>query len=128
MRRTLEPVLVVAIFRLVVFAASAVARRVDPDSPFVDAGLWLIALGLPALALAFLVGLVRWRLFVAGAMQDLATRLPGHAQPEQLRVALAEAFDDPSIEIVYWLDSGDARWVDAHGRPSRRRRPSRGAV
>jgi len=117
MRRTLEPVLVVAIFRLVVFAAALTARRVDPDSPVVGAGMWMISLALPAMALAFLAGLVRWRLFVAGAMQDLATRLPGHAQPEQLRVALADAFDDPSMEIVYRLDDGEARWVDADGRP-----------
>jgi signal transduction histidine kinase len=57
---------------------------------------------------------VRWRLFVAGAMQSLATQLPGHAEPEQLRAALADAFDDPSMEIVYCLDDG---WVDVEGRP-----------
>jgi signal transduction histidine kinase len=119
MRRTLEPVLVVAIFRVAALAMTILARRIDPDSQLVDAGAWLIALALPAMALAFLIGLVRWRLFLAGAMQDLATRLPGHAQPEQLRVALAEAFDDPSIDIVNWLDDGEARWVDAHGRPFR---------
>ncbi len=65
-------------------------------------------------AFAFLAGLVRWRLFVARAMQSLATQLPANAEPEQLRAALADAFDDPSIEIVYCLDDG---WVDAQGRP-----------
>ena len=74
-----------------------------------------VALALPVLAFAFLVGLVRWRLFMAGAMQSLATQLRGHARPEQLRAALADAFDDPSIEIVYRLDDGG--WVDADGRP-----------
>ena len=117
MRRTLEPVLVVAIVRLAAFASALFTRRLDVEPQVVQIASWLVALALPAMAFAFLVGLVRWRLFVAGAMQNLATRLPGHAQPEQLRVALADAFDDPSIEIVYWLDDGDARWVDAHGRP-----------
>ena len=116
MRRTLEPVLVLAIFRLVAFVLAILTRRFDLDPLIVQITSWMVALALPAMALAFLAGLVRWRLFVAGAMQNLATRLPGHAQPEQLRVALADAFDDPSIEIVYWLDDGDARWVDAHGR------------
>ena len=117
MRRTIEPVLAVAIFRVAALGLTIFARRVAPDSEqLLDVGVWLIALALPAMALAFLVGLVRWRLFVAGAMQDLATRLPGHAQPEQLQTALADAFDDPSIEIVYWLDGSDQHWVDALGR------------
>ena len=117
MRRTIEPVLAVAIFRVAALGLTIFARRVAPDSEqLLDVGVWLVALALPAMALAFLAGLVRWRLFVAGAMQDLATRLPGHAQPEQLQTALADAFDDPSMEIVYWLDGSDQHWVDALGR------------
>jgi signal transduction histidine kinase len=118
MRRTLEPVLFVAIFRIAVYAPGIVARRLAPDSRLVEITTWLIALALPAMAIAFLVGLMRWRLYVAGAMQDLAARLPGHAQPDQLRVALAEAFDDSSIEIVVWLgEDGDGHWADARGHP-----------
>src|SRR6185436_1055432 len=90
------------------------ARRLDLSERMVQVATWVVALALPVLAFAFLAGLVRWRLFVAGAMQRLATQLPGHAEPEQLQVALADAFDDPSIEIVYCLDDG---WVDAAGRP-----------
>ena len=116
MRRTLEPVLLAAIFRLAALGGTILLRRLDLDEGVVNAGAWVVALALPVLAFAFLVGLVRWRLFVAGAMQSLATQLPGHAEPEQLRAALADAFDDPSIEIVYWLDDG---WVDADGRPVR---------
>ena len=114
MRRTLEPVLLAAIFRLAALGGTILLRRLDLDEGVVNAGAWVVALALPVLAFAFLVGLVRWRLFVAGAMQRLATRLPGHAEPEQLQAALADAFDDPSIEIVYCLDDG---WVDADGRP-----------
>jgi signal transduction histidine kinase len=115
MRRTVEPVLAVAIFRTAAFATALAARRVDADSEFVQVAVWVLALALPALALAFLLGLVRWRLFVASGMQNLATRLPGHAEPEQLETALADAFEDPTIEIVYWLDDSDQHWVDAHG-------------
>ena len=35
--------------------------------------------------------------------------------PSSCSVALADAFDDPSIEIVYWLDDGEEHWVDARG-------------
>jgi signal transduction histidine kinase len=76
---------------------------------------WLIALALPAMALALLIGLVRWRLFIAASIARLATRLRGHAEPEQLREALAEAFDDPSLEVAYWVGDGDGMWVDAAG-------------
>jgi signal transduction histidine kinase len=114
MRRTLEPVLLAAIFRVGALGVGILARRLDLGDRAVEIAGWVVSLALPVLAFAFLAGLVRWRLFVAGAMQSLATQLPGHAEPEQLRAALADAFDDPSIEIVYWLDDG---WVDADGLP-----------
>jgi signal transduction histidine kinase len=113
MRRTLEPVLLAAIFRVGALGLAIAARRLDLGDRMLQVATWVVALALPVLAFAFLAGLVRWRLFVAGAMQRLATQLPGHAEPEQLQAALADAFDDPSIEIVYWLDDG---WVDADGR------------
>ena len=49
-------------------------------------------------------------------MQRLATRLIAHPHPDDLRTALADAFDDPSLEIVYWRDA-PAGWVDARGWP-----------
>jgi signal transduction histidine kinase len=79
---------------------------------------WLIALALPAMALAFLVGVARWRLFVAGAQQRLASRLRGHPGPEDLRAALAEAFDDPTLDIAYWIGDGDGHWADGSGHPT----------
>jgi signal transduction histidine kinase len=115
MRRTLEPVLVVAIFRLAILALATAGRRVAPEAPIIEIATWMIAFMLPGMAVAFLVGLVRWRLFTAAAMQRLATRLHGHPRPGELRAALAEAFEDPSLDIAYWLDEGDGKWVDADG-------------
>jgi signal transduction histidine kinase len=118
-RRTLEPVLLVAILRLAFLAVGTTARRVAPESQLLDICMWLIAFTLPAMAVAFLVGLGRWRLFTAAAMQRLATRLHGHPRPDELRAALADAFDDPSLDIAYWLDDGGGRWVDAEGKAVR---------
>jgi signal transduction histidine kinase len=115
-RRALGPVLAVAVFRLGVFALTLAGRRIAPDSPLVGAGTWLLALTVPLLALAFLVGTWRWRLFMASAMQRLATRLRAHPEPEDLRAALAEAFGDPSLEIDYWIEDGTGRWADPAGR------------
>jgi signal transduction histidine kinase len=53
--------------------------------------------------------------FIARSTQRLAARLRGHPTPEDLRLALAEEFDDPSLAIVYWLGNGDGHWGDADG-------------
>jgi signal transduction histidine kinase len=114
-RRALGPVLAVSVFRLGAFAVTVAGRGIAPDSRLVDVGVWLIALTVPLLALAFLVGVLRWRLFMAMAMQRLATRLRAHPEPEDLRAALADAFDDPSLDIDYWIDDVPGGWVDAAG-------------
>jgi signal transduction histidine kinase len=114
MRRTLTPVLGAAGIRLVSFAGLLTVRRVAPDSEVITVWMWSLALCVPLMAGAFLVGLARWRLFIAAGMGRLATRLGGHPRPEDLRLALAEAFDDPTLEIVYPRDRS-AGWVTAGG-------------
>jgi signal transduction histidine kinase len=114
MRRTLGPVLVVAIARLVLIIVFAISRGADPDSVTSKADVWLIALGVPAIALAFLAGLLWWRLFVAKALHRLATRLRAGTGPDELRDALAEAFHDPGVRLAY---PRAGEWVDAQGRP-----------
>ena len=87
--------------------------------------MWLLALAVPLTATAFLVGLVRWWLFITRSSQRLAARLHTHAAPEDLRLALADAFDDPGLEIVYWLGDGGAigaTRTDTRSSPRRRRR------
>jgi signal transduction histidine kinase len=115
MRRVLAPVLVVAAIRLVAYVGALLGRRVWPESDLLEASVWLIALATPMLAGAFLAGLASWRLFIARAMQRLAARLRDHPGPEDLRAALADAFDDPTLEIVYWLGDEDAGWGDEEG-------------
>ena len=116
-RRMLAPVLGVACLRCGLFSAAVLGRRLAPDAPVVEVATWLIALTVPLTALAFLVGLARWWLFLARATQQVATRLRGRPEPEDLRVALADAFADPTLRIVYWLGNGHGQWGDAHGDP-----------
>jgi signal transduction histidine kinase len=114
MRRTLTPVLAVALARSAVLAIAVVVRRAAPDSAVVDALTWIVALGLPAMALGFFVGLVRWRLFLAEALQVLGLRLQGGTDAQGLRKVLAEALDDPSLWLAYSRGAGS---VDADGLP-----------
>ena len=54
------------------------------------------------------------RALVTATLGDASRATP---TPEDLRLALAEAFDDPGLEIVYWLESGEGHWGDADGHP-----------
>ena len=116
-RHTVTPVLAVACLRCVVYGGGIVLRKFAPESVAFTAWMWLLALMVPVMSLAFLVGLARWWLFITRSTAGLALRLRDHRTPEDLRVALAEAFEDPALEIVYWLEEGDGYWGDADGRP-----------
>ena len=115
-RRTFAPVLTVATFRLAAVATGIATSALAPDAAFIDVVAWVVALAVPVLALAFLVGLIRWRLFIAVALERLALRLRAHPGPDVLREALAEAFEDPSLDVLYSLDEPEDHWTDASGR------------
>jgi signal transduction histidine kinase len=117
MRRVLSPVLVVALARVFLLALAVAVRSADEDSPAVDVLIWAIALGLPAMSASFFLGLLRGRLFVARALEGLGMRLPAGLNPPGLRTALAEALDDPSLRLAYWVPLDGGRWVDADGQP-----------
>ena len=119
MRRVLEPVLAVAIARFAAFGALIIIRAVDPDSAALTAAVWALALSVPLLALAFLAGIAHWHLFIADALQHLGSRLAGHPDPEDLQAALAETFEDPSLQIIYpnGNGNGNGAWTSESGRP-----------
>jgi signal transduction histidine kinase len=117
MRRALAPVMTVAIAQLVILVVALGARRATPESQVVDAFAWTIALAVPALALAFYLGLFQRRLYVADALQELGLRVRDNLARDELRKALAEALEDPSLGLIYWVDGGGNRWVDARGHP-----------
>lgn len=110
-------VLVVACVWSIGYAVAILGSRRWPEAGVVEASAWLMALGVPALAGAFFVGVVRWRLFIARATQRLATSMRAHPGPEDVRAALADAFEDPSLEIIYWLGDEYGGWADAAGQP-----------
>ena len=116
MRRTLAPVLAVAITYFALFSALLVARRIDRSSELVELGAWALALAVPLMAAGFLFGIARWHLFLAAATQNLAGRLAEHPGPIELQSALADTFEDPQLQIVYPGTNG-AVWVNAAGEP-----------
>ena len=112
-RRILAPLLIAA----VVAAAWAVLNGLltfatTPPSVIHDLFWWQV-LGLIALPLALLWGLLRERLarvHVGELVVHLETASPG-----ELRDELARTLDDPSVEVAFWLP-GRFEYVDADGR------------
>jgi signal transduction histidine kinase len=101
MRRTLTPVLAVALLRFLTITVFVALRRADPDSAATEIAGWTAALGLPAMAVAFFVGLLRWRLFVGGALQTLGLRMRDGHGADTFQATLGEVLGDPSLE-VHW--------------------------
>lgn len=115
-RRTVAPVLAVASARMLLFASAVVTREVAPHSSATQTVMWALALLVPAAAVAFLVGLLRWHVFVSAAVRHVHGRLGGIPEPQRVRDVLADAFDDPALRIGYWLRRR-RRWVDMAGHP-----------
>jgi signal transduction histidine kinase len=116
-RRMFRPVAAVAIATSALTGAGFVARQADPTAPAVEAIAWMLALGVPALALAAVAGLVRWRLLAGAALERLAQCLQTGPDCATLRRAFAEAFGDPSVRIVFLAPGGDG-WLDCAGEPA----------
>jgi signal transduction histidine kinase len=116
-RRMLTPVFLVAMGRAGVLGVAIVVRDLDAEGQLIQVTSWLLALAVPAIALAFLAGLLRWRLFAERALQRLAECLRELPNAVTLRTAFAEAFGDPTIEIVFPEKGAAGQWMDCWGRP-----------
>ena len=94
--------------------AVVVTRRADAAAPAVDIVGWLAGLCIPAIALGFLVGLMRWRLYVGRALGRLTIATRRSIGAQGLADTLAFALEDPALQLVYRRDD---RWLDATGKP-----------
>ena len=115
MRRVLEPVLAVASRASRRSRAVIMMRAVDPDSAALRRPCGR-SRSAPADGAGVPGGIARWQLFIADAdpaPRGAASR--GHPGPEELQAALAETFDDPSLQIVY--RNGGGVWTSESGRP-----------
>lgn len=114
-RRLLVPLLAIGMARAVLLGLTMAGREVSPDSGIVQASSWLLAATAPAFAIAFLGGMVRWRLFAEQALRRLADCVRGVPDAATLRRALSDALGDPSAELVLPAAGRPGAWVDARG-------------
>jgi signal transduction histidine kinase len=112
-RRLLAPLLLAAVVAALWAVLNSILTftTLPPDVTY-DLFWWQIV-GLTALPLALLWGLLRARLARAH-VGDLVVHLE-RSSPEELRDELAVALDDPSVELGFWLPER-SDYVDANGR------------
>jgi hypothetical protein len=115
----------------------ALRRAPRRRSALVDASSWVLLVAIPLIAVGLLAGMLRWRISEGPALAHLVRRLATHPSPEDLRDAMAEALEDPALEIAYRVGAttgyadADGNGIDldrlASGRACHARRPRRRA-
>jgi signal transduction histidine kinase len=121
----LTPVAAVAAFRAVALGVYD-GLRSSGSTTATDVLGTTFLLSLALITISFALGLLARRLFVADALQRLTGRLRPHASAAELRVALTDALQDPSLEVRYWLQGERAQWVDETGWPVSAPEPGHG--
>jgi signal transduction histidine kinase len=117
-RKALVPVLVLGAAREALVGGLIVARQIDATASFVPTGATLIAWATPAIAIAFLVGLVRMRLAAERSLRTLAAAVRGMPDLRALQRAVAAAFDDPTLTLTVTAADAPACWLDVYGEPA----------
>ena len=69
-----------------------------------------------AMPVGFLLAIAQASLFAGGALTRLIDELATQPNAARLRAVVAEALDDPSLELVFRVD-GDRGFVDSRGEP-----------
>jgi signal transduction histidine kinase len=68
--------------------------------------------------------MLRWRLYVARALEHLAQGVMARPNRANLRAALAETLEDPELEIASWRPGDPGLWIGSDGRTIAIDRPS----
>jgi signal transduction histidine kinase len=115
--RGLTPVLNVLMFRLLASAAFLGARRAGAGDTALELLASLVLLSVPATALGFVVGRIRWWFHGARALESLALEAGDVASLIDLRDQIADALGDPTLEVRYRVPGAHGGWRDTSGRP-----------
>ncbi|MGD9736414.1 MAG: sensor histidine kinase [Solirubrobacterales bacterium] len=116
-RRTLVPVLGAAVLRFVAAIVYVALRRVGAEGAVLDVAVFVALLTVPATAIGFLVGLLQWRVYSAGALGSLTIGLGETRDSRELRDLLARSLDEPNAEFFYAGPTTAAAlpWRDSSG-------------
>ncbi len=91
-------------------------ERVHVDASTLSKVGWLSTIGYSAIPYGFLLSIVVSTFFAATALKRIVSRLVENPSAPQLRTTLADALDDPSLEIGFRLEQAGG-FVDSSGKP-----------
>ena len=114
-RTSLTPVFVVAILRFVSESVFLLLRGIDVSTDVLVPMAATINLTIPLVALGFLVGLLRWRLRVARALEGLNSQLGTARDARSLQATLRYCLEDPLLRIYFPDPEHPDRWRDVDG-------------
>jgi signal transduction histidine kinase len=115
-RRLYTPMYAAGAALMIALIGNLILQSASSDSSAADIAFVISLVPFALVPYLFLGSLVRARLLEGGAVTRLMSRLSETPRAGGLRDALAEALEDPSLELVYWLPEGQ-RYVDFRGRP-----------
>jgi signal transduction histidine kinase len=114
-RHVTGPVVLMGVVSAVLLVVYLAVRRVDTNGAAVEPLGWAWSLTIPAVAAAFLVGLVRARIAVGEVLGGLSRALSHQLDRRQLRSTLATLLGDPSVQVLV-PDELPGRWRDTADR------------
>jgi signal transduction histidine kinase len=114
-RRLYTPMYAAGVALMIALIGNLVLQSANSDSNAADVAFVISLIPFALVPYLFLGSLVRARLLEGGAVTGLMRRLSEAPRAGHLRDALAEALDDSSLELVYWLPERQ-QYVDFRGR------------
>lgn len=115
MFRSLIPVLAAVIFRCLALGGAVAARLLGVGASVLEPFAWAALISTPVAALGFLVGLLRWRVYAAGALEQLELGPDEPIDSTELQARLTTALDDPSLELYFSDEASATGWRDHAG-------------
>jgi signal transduction histidine kinase len=119
-RRALLPVYVPAVMLTVpaLIFHGAVVRHLHLSSTTLSWTKWSLTFGWIALPYGFLLAAILATLFAAAALKTIVGRMVEDSSATQLRRILADALDDPSLELAFPIEGTEALISSSGGRVS----------
>jgi signal transduction histidine kinase len=117
-RRTLVPVYVPALILTVPLLAfhGFAAGVLHLDAESVSTAGWFVTAARVLMPFGFLLAIVQASFFAGSALKRLIGRIGDDPSAPELRATVADALDDPSVELVFRVD-GDDGFIDSRGEP-----------
>ena len=115
-RRLYAPMYAAGIALMVAVIAQLALQSAGSEGGALDAAFLVSLVPFALVPYLFVGAFLRTRFIQSGAVSQLMTQLADAPRTGGLRDALADALDDPTLELVYWLPEG-RRYVDFRGRP-----------